>query len=392
MRNIQVVLNAILSKNIFEYILVDRELKVLSSSDGLDKYVGCIPEKGADILEYFPELVGNEEEIKQIFVKRYCLYSLESVYKNEYYVNISIEYSDQDTAIILLHNITAVTMAQQKLLQYSNESSLLYSTLQKVVDNQNTMICVADNQRIEFANQKFMDYFKLSGIDQLKKSKLQIYRYFDREFESYDDLYNEVKDSEQIMSINEDTFLIRASMIESSHRLFTLIKVTELSKDKYIDQLTQAYTKRYFNDMLEKSIEEERKGLVLVIMDLDNFKSINDRFGHQVGDSVLKRFSALVKDNIREYDIFARWGGEEFVLLFKNINVNDVYKKAERLRKVIESYSFGEAGYISCSFGLADLQKEETADSLFFRADKALYKAKKEGKNTIIICESKKRE
>ena len=157
MRDVQIVLNAILSKNIFEYILVDREFDVVSASDGTKKYLGSQPKAGEDILDYLPELVGNEEEIKQIFVKKYCLYTLESVYKNEYYVNISIEYCDQNTAIILLHNITTVTNAKKKLLQYSNESSLLYNTLQKVVDSQNALIFVSDHNKIKFANQKFMD-------------------------------------------------------------------------------------------------------------------------------------------------------------------------------------------------------------------------------------------
>jgi len=386
MKNIQIVLNAILSKNIFEYIIVDRDLNIQNTSDGIKRYLGKQPKERDDVLEYMPELVGCEEEIKDIFVKKYCLYTLESIYKNEYYVNISIEYCDQNTAIILLHNITATTLSQQKLLQYSNESTLLYNTLQKVLDNQNALLFVAGSENIEFANQKFIDYFNIDNIKDNKTKELKLYERFDKTLKNYDELFDRVDSKEEYIKVGNDTFILQATLVESTHKLFTLTKVTTLSEKTKWDTLTGAYRKSYFNDVLEKVVKESEK-CVLVILDLDDFKQVNDTYGHQVGDKVLQEFSALVKSKISKNDLFARWGGEEFLLLVEGGDLENTMTISEDIRQTIEKHSFSEIGCLTSSFGVASLKKGENVESLFFRADKALYKAKANGKNQIVFGE-----
>ena len=131
MKNIQIILNAVLSKDIFEYILVNKNFEVTNISTNIDKYLGDKPQIGDDILTFLPELVGSEKEVNEIFSKPNLNYSLESVYKNDYYINISIEHYDENTLLILLHNITDITRSKQQLLQYSNESILLNNTLEK---------------------------------------------------------------------------------------------------------------------------------------------------------------------------------------------------------------------------------------------------------------------
>jgi len=384
MKNIQIVLNAILSKNIFEYILVNKDFHIQSTSEGVKKYLGEQPKENDDILKYLPELVGSEDEIKEIFVKRYCLYTLESVYKNEYYVNISIEYCDLNTAIILLHNITATTLSQQKLLQYSNESTLLYNTLQKVVDNQNALLFVADYENIKFANQKFMDYFDVKNIEDLRNKTLKIYKIFDNALNSYDELFSSLNNKESYIKIGKDTFILHATMVESIHRLFTLTKVTTLSNKVKWDTLTGAYRKSYFNTEFEKIIERKEK-CALAIFDLDDFKQVNDSYGHQTGDKVLKEFSTLIKSKIEESTMFVRWGGEEFILLLTNISLEESITRIENLRKVIDEFSFYKKENLTASFGLAYLKEGDDADNLFLRADKALYEAKANGKNQVIF-------
>lgn len=386
MRNIQIVLNAILSKNIFEYILVDKDLKIQNSSDGLKKYLGLEPKENDDILKYLPELVGNEDEIKEIFIKKYCLYSLESVYKNEYYVNISIEYCDQNTAIILLHNITAVTLSKQKILQYSNESTLLYNTLQKVVDNQNALLFVVNSQNIKFANQKFMDYFNLNSIEDIRKNELNIYKTFDNTFKSYDELFIHLEGKESYIKIGNDTFMLHATLVESIHKLFTLTKVTTLSDKLKWDTLTGAYRKSYFNTEFEKIIKEEKK-CALSVFDLDNFKQVNDTYGHQVGDKILKEFATLIKSKMNKNDMLVRWGGEEFLLLLKNISSEEAMDKIENICHIIDKHSFSDIEHLTASFGVASLTEDDDADSLFLRADKALYEAKLNGKNQVMLKE-----
>jgi len=393
MRNIQIILNAILSKNIFEYILIDRELNILDASDGIEKYLDATPREGDDVLEYLPELVGSEDEIRTIFTKKYCLYSLESVYKNDYYINISVEYCDQNTAIVLLHNITAITLSKQKLLQYSNESTLLYRTLQKVVDNQTALIFVSNqDNEIEFANQKFMDYFNIENIIELKEKKLKIYNFCKNTIENYDKFYQYITALEEHqITIGNDTFVMNATAIEATHKLFTLTKVTEIYKRKEtleveikIDPLTKTYRKPYFDMQLEKALKYD-KNIVLVVLDIDNFKRVNDKYGHPVGDIILKEFTALIKENLRKDDLIARWGGEEFLILFKNIDKESAIAKVEELRKLIDEYTFTKAKHITSSFGLTCANIQDTAKSVLQRADEALYEAKNDGKNRVHI-------
>ena len=393
MRNIQIILNAILSKNIFEYILIDRELNILDASDGIEKYLDATPREGDDVLEYLPELVGSEDEIRTIFTKKYCLYSLESVYKNDYYINISVEYCDQNTAIVLLHNITAITLSKQKLLQYSNESTLLYRTLQKVVDNQTALIFVSNqDNEIEFANQKFIDYFNIENIRELKEKKLKIYNFCKNTIENYDEFHQYITAHEEHqITIGNDTFVMNATAIEATHKLFTLTKVTEIYKRKEtleveikIDPLTKTYRKPYFDMQLEKALKYD-KNIVLVVLDIDNFKRVNDKYGHPVGDIILKEFTALIKENLRKDDLIARWGGEEFLILFKNIDKESVIAKVEELRKLIDEYTFTKAKHITSSFGLTCANIQDTAKSVLQRADEALYEAKNDGKNRVHI-------
>jgi diguanylate cyclase (GGDEF)-like protein len=384
MRTIQIVLNAILSKNIFEYILVDTDLKVIESSIGVSRYLGEQPNNGDDILDFIPEFVGNEDEIKKIFVKRYCLFTLETVHRNEYYINISIEYCDSNTAIVLLHNVTAITINQQSLLQYSNESTLLYNTLTKVINNQNSMVFVANSEKIEFANKQFLDYFHLADLESLKHNDIQLYRLYGNRLKDYKDLYDALNHSENYIKIDDDSFIIQASKIEKTHMLFTLTNITDISSKLNMDPLTGIYRKNYLNDLGQKILQNKEK-FALVVLDLDDFKKINDTYGHQVGDSVLKEFVNLVKKQIRKEDIFARWGGEEFLLLMRNATPQEVQHRIESIREQIDEYIFDVVEHITCSFGIACSQEDDDMDSLLYRADKALYEAKASGKNKVII-------
>jgi len=384
MKNIQIILNALLSKDIFEYILVNKQFKIINSSSGLEKYIGELPNIGDDVLAFLPELVGAENEINDIFDNQTLTYILESIHKNNYYVNISIEHYDNDTVLILLHNITDITLSQQKLLQYSNESILLNNTLQKILDSQNALLFVTYNNEISYTNEQFMEYFSIKVMSDIRRKNLHIYKFLDKSINDYDALFERVNSKEEYVVINKDTFILKATWIESTHKLFTLSKVTKLTKQMQIDTLTGAYKKSYFNIQVAKLIENKEE-CVLVVLDLDNFKNVNDTYGHQAGDDVLKEFAELVQGNIRTDDLFARWGGEEFLLLLQHTNVENAMKKIESLRKLIDEHDFQHVGHMTSSFGLSWKEDKDDIHSLLQRADKALYEAKKSGKNCIIF-------
>lgn len=154
------------------------------------------------------------------------------------------------------------------------------------------------------------------------------------------------------------------------------------------DTLTGVGNRRLFEEVFQahQSLGERYDvNLFLLLFDIDNFKGINDTFGHKVGDSVLKELASLVGQSIRKSDIFARWGGEEFAILLRYSDPMAVMKVAEQIRRKIDEHSFESIVHITCSFGLSAIMPHETLETVFERADKALYRAKSDGKNVVRV-------
>jgi diguanylate cyclase (GGDEF)-like protein/PAS domain S-box-containing protein len=155
------------------------------------------------------------------------------------------------------------------------------------------------------------------------------------------------------------------------------------------DPLTGASNRRRFEEVLHGEIaRSSRYGvpLSLVIFDVDHFKRINDSHGHPVGDEVLVRLAGLIAGNIRETDVLARLGGEEFAVLAANCDADCARQLAEKLRRLIEAQAFPGAGAVTCSFGVAGYRAGDGEDALVRRADEALYRAKGEGRNRVIVA------
>jgi len=161
----------------------------------------------------------------------------------------------------------------------------------------------------------------------------------------------------------------------------------ELLRLSTTDHLSGAYNRAKFDYDLKywmvKS-KKEKLSLSLMMLDFDDFKRINDEYGHLTGDNVIIETTALIMDNIRETDVFARWGGEEFVLLLPNTNKAHAVELIERLRKSIEDHDFMGAGRVTCSFGVVQMTDDDDAETLLKKADKMLYKAKNAGKNSVV--------
>jgi diguanylate cyclase (GGDEF)-like protein len=155
------------------------------------------------------------------------------------------------------------------------------------------------------------------------------------------------------------------------------------------DELTGAYNRRAFNEYLGANIDRAMRyneHLSMFLLDIDNFKKINDTYGHDVGDLVLKALARVVRESVRQQDIVARWGGEEFTILLPQTGKDAALQLAERLRKNIAVNDFPKVGRITVSIGLAELQVDDTSDALVKRADLALYQAKDSGRNIVKYC------
>ncbi|MFC1620054.1 PAS domain S-box protein [Candidatus Neomarinimicrobiota bacterium] len=156
-----------------------------------------------------------------------------------------------------------------------------------------------------------------------------------------------------------------------------------------IDPLTSLYNRRRFSEFLAHEIDRNKRyqtDLSVIMFDIDHFKNINDTYGHEEGDKVLKMFGARMKDIIRESDIIARWGGEEFMVLAVNSDVKNAEIIAEKIRADIESQHFTSATKFTVSAGVSQFEPDDDAACLIDRADKALYQAKSNGRNQVQVA------
>ncbi len=152
------------------------------------------------------------------------------------------------------------------------------------------------------------------------------------------------------------------------------------------DPLTGISNRVKFTDSLNMEIRRAGRfgtELTLIMFDVDHFKDINDNYGHQAGDEVLRNLTGLVTNSIRASDLFARWGGEEFMILIINTSINKARLFAEKLRRMIDSRKFPVVGHVTCSFGVAQMEADDNDDRFTRRVDDALYRAKARGRNRV---------
>lgn len=157
------------------------------------------------------------------------------------------------------------------------------------------------------------------------------------------------------------------------------------------DVLTELPNRRGFDILAEQALQEalrEQSPLCAVLLDLDNFKLINDEHGHLAGDEVLQRFARQLRDKLRQSDILCRWGGEEFILLLKNTDRQAAHDLAEKLRQQCAEQRYAIAGQtlqVTASLGLSQWQPGESLHSLLGRTDRALYRAKQSGRDRVCV-------
>jgi diguanylate cyclase (GGDEF)-like protein/PAS domain S-box-containing protein len=162
----------------------------------------------------------------------------------------------------------------------------------------------------------------------------------------------------------------------------------ELEKLVITDRLTQAYNRVKFDEIIKVEMERvERYGhlLSMEMLDIDNLKEINDTHGHNVGDYVLRTVADLIKENMRTIDYLIRWGGDEFMIIAPETDLQRTGALAERIRKTIEGYRFDSVGRVTVSFGVTQFIKGDSEKSFIKRADDALYRAKSNGRNRVEI-------
>ena len=171
----------------------------------------------------------------------------------------------------------------------------------------------------------------------------------------------------------QDMFLLRKQLEETALR----------------DPLTNAFNRRHMIEFLNKELAKFRRtktATSVMMIDIDHFKRINDEYDHSIGDLVLKEFTEIINENIRDTDLLCRYGGEEFLVILSGADSGVAFKIAERIRKKIADYNFSELSCnVTASFGVAAFSEEDDEISIIKRADQLLYKAKRAGRNQTCI-------
>lgn len=257
---------------------------------------------------------------------------------------------------------------------------------------------------ITYANRKFADILGLSGIDETMKinlltfSPLVNYGFSEKLKECIEKNQSIVIELNHISKWGKKVFLrvhiktwLEQGKINGAQVIIddiTEIKrlEEELRNISVTDFLTNTYNRRYFLQQLENEIERTKRQNVefsLIMFDLDHFKNVNDQFGHQAGDVVLKHVADIVKKGIRKIDCLARWGGEEFIVLLPGTNLGQAKALAERLCKNISEACMPEINHITASFGVTQFNDHDTVDTLIQKADESTYLAKSRGRNQV---------
>lgn len=296
------------------------------------------------------------------------------------------------------------------ILDITEQENIL-KNLEKFIDTQDNIVILSDGKTIDFANKKFFDFFGHENLTEFKKVSDCICEYFVendrffhlgkiREDQNWIEEMQKLPNDKRIVAfasqnLTGHAFSVHINKFEADLLIvsFTDISATmlnqiELETKTLHDTLTGAYNREYFVQNNKRLIREYTYGtsrLALALLDIDHFKLVNDEYGHDIGDMVLKEFVKKIQESSRESDVFIRWGGEEFILLLKIKHENDLEKILEKIRKLIEENSFEVIGQKTCSIGATLYRDNEDIELTIKRADDAVYEAKDNGRNRVVF-------
>ena len=178
--------------------------------------------------------------------------------------------------------------------------------------------------------------------------------------------------------------------LQNRHRVATLLAEMRLRQMAMIDMLTGVASRRRLDDVLKLELALVRRGrpVSLILLDIDHFKSVNDRFGHDTGDEILRAVARVLQQGARLSDVIGRWGGEEFLIVCADTPAASAAMLAERLAASLRQSDFDKVGRVTASFGVAEALSGDGMRELVDRADRALYEAKHGGRDRVAMAPS----
>jgi len=267
------------------------------------------------------------------------------------------------------HQLKKLTKAEILLLSAKNllKDKKTYKELVVIIDN--VLYKLSKNKIIN--EEKILKLFhrKLNQVSFLEfKKSIKFFEQYKKDIQQFQLILYTIIAIVLLLSIALFIILYQSNLLK---------RITILSET---DQLTKAYNRRKFFSEVNKY----NKDYSIIMFDIDHFKRINDTYGHDKGDYVLKSLIQLIKKHIRKDDMIFRWGGEEFFILFKHMNLIEAKKMAEKLRRIVENNDF-DGLRITISLSVVTAKDAQKLEKIIKTLDEGLYEAKKSGRNKVVV-------
>lgn len=338
----------------------------------------------------------------------------EKLLKDEYFIGQNTNYRKDGTTYIVQWSISSLkneqneTIAyisyQKEITQYIWEHNQVH-LLSSIIDQVDQVVLVTDLVGIiVYVNKAFVSKYGFREDEVLHKN-VRFLKSGKQSKSFYKDVWNTIQSDQSYhgVFINKDKkgelFFEQKTIsplknekgdvnfyVSIAQDITDLVNESDEYKDKaYKDSLTGLYNRLKLEEILQRKFKEynqREKKFSIIMIDIDNFKSINDVYGHDKGDDVLRDLAIILKGELRQNDLTIRWGGEEFMVLIDN-GLESSLAIAEKLRLAVENKLHIDTRNITISIGISEIQKGDSQEILFKRADRALYNSKHNGKNMV---------
>jgi len=364
--------------------------------------------KNIEVVSFLP--IKN---LKKKSVAWIVAYKESPIIESSFYVMQFIQMFSFLVSVVIIY-ILILQVKNREILEEKNRIIEKEQELvNDILNSTDNIMVVTDFVDIKYSNNRFKNLLNIDRTKQLntmtKHNILDIFVKSDgylhagllQENETFPSLIARTRPEDRVVSILDKNYILKVfniSISKSKNNGDYLVTLTDITKMRehynkaeekaYIDTLTSVNNRNKFDEIFQKELQSAAKGeqkLCLAIIDIDKFKDFNDSYGHLIGDEVLVQMATSIKNNTRVTDTFARWGGEEFVILFRGIIIDEAIIVANKLRVLISSDKHPVAGYITASFGLTEYREGDNMESMFKRCDDALYIAKANGRNRVEV-------